>query len=520
MDKKLNDRFSRQKMIQKIIKEHTKTNYKYLDPEPDGYIIPEGPTEKTLKISQNYLKSNLPKYNSDNIFDLNLPETAPYTLDYTRNGKYLIIGGEKGNISIMDWRKKNLIIDFEVEKKINDVKFLQNETMFAAAQDDMLNIYDNQGIELHALDFIPSPLFLEYLPYHFLLVSALKNNYIKYLDISMGKIVSEIKTKNGIISCFCQNQQNAVIASGHSNGILNLWTPNFSEPVVKMFAHSNRINSVSIDNDGYTLITCGNEQKMKIWDLRNSYKEIYTYFNPNTVICNTVSQKNLLAIGYGNVIEIWKDYSKSKQKEPYMKHRFSNNKIKSKKMKFINFEDFLGIGTNFGFSQISVPGSAFANFDTFENNRYETKNQRRENEIKNLLEKIPYNMITINTNLINKVDPRSKKVIEKEKEEEDKLKAQKILEKQKKKIKMRLKNKAQHDKILKDFERNQKLRSKLKAMIELQDNKKNKEKSIIKNEVKIIKNFIDDFDPELYVQEKEKIEEDEDEMEENEENSK
>ena len=259
---------------------------------------------------------------------------------------------------------------------------------------------------------------------------------------------------------------------------------------------------------------------MKIWDLRNSYKEIYTYFNPNTVICNTVSQKNLLAIGYGNVIEVWKDYSKSKQKEPYMKHRFSNNKIKSKKMKFVNFEDFLGIGTNFGFSQISVPGSAFANFDTFENNPYETKNQRRENEVKNLLEKIPYNMITINTNLINKVDPRSKKVIEKEKEEEDKIKAQKILEKQKKKIKMRLKNKAQHDKILKDFERNQKLRSKLKAMIELQDNKKNKEKSVIKNEVKIIKNFIDDFDPELYVQEKEKIEDDEDEIEENEDNSK
>ena len=44
-------------MIQKIIKEHTKTNYKYLDPEPDGYIIPEGPTEKTLKINQNYLQT-------------------------------------------------------------------------------------------------------------------------------------------------------------------------------------------------------------------------------------------------------------------------------------------------------------------------------------------------------------------------------------------------------------------------------------------------------------------------------
>jgi len=52
-------------------------------------------------------------------------------------------------------------------------------------------------------------------------------------------------------------------------------------------------------------------------------------------------------------------------------------------MKFVNFEDYLGIGHNFGYSSILIPGASEANFDTFENNPYQTKKQRQNTEIKN-----------------------------------------------------------------------------------------------------------------------------------------
>ena len=165
---------------------------------------------------------------------------------------------------------------------------------------------------------------------------------------------------------------------------------------------------------------------MKIWDLRNSYKCVYEYYNPNPATFVTISQKGLLAVSYNNVIEIWKDFALSKQKEPYMKHHFKNNKTKTKSLKFINFEDFLRCGTNIGFSSIIVPRSGLANFDTFENNPYETKNQRKENEIKNLLEKIPHNMISLDPYKLNTIDPRSKKVIEKERIEMQKNKVEEI----------------------------------------------------------------------------------------------
>ena len=503
-DKKFNDRMNRKIKIEKIIKENNKLNYKYLDNEPDGYIIPENKNEKTLKYSQDYLKSVLPKYNSDNIFDLELPEYGPINIDYTKNGKYLLMGGEKGNISMMDWKEKNLILEFSVETKINAIKFLQNDSMFAVGQSDYLYIYDNQGIELHSLDFIPSPIFLEFLPFHFLLVSALKNNKIKYLDISIGQIVSEIKTNSGIISCLTQNPNNAVIISGHSNGLIQMWTPNYGNTlVVKIFAHSSGINSCCVDLEGNYLTTIGNDSKMKIWDLRNSYKSLYEYYNPSIANNVTISQKGLLAVSYSNVIEIWKDFALSKQKEPYMKHHFKDNKTKTKSLKFVNFEDFLGCGNNLGFSSIIVPGSGIANFDTFENNPYETKNQKKEKEIKNLLEKIPYNMINIDPYKLNNINIRSNKVIEKEKIEQQKEKVEKILNKEKKKIKKRIKNKEKHDLIIKQLEKNQKIRKKMQAMIELQHDKKIKEKKQIKREVEILQNFADDFDPALYVKQNE-----------------
>src|SRR5574344_1327991 len=98
-DKKLNDQIHRNAKINKILSKETKRNYQYLENEPDGYLLPENENEKTLKVTQSYLKQTLPKYNADNIFDLNLEDHSPYYIDYTRNGKYLLLGGEQGHIS-------------------------------------------------------------------------------------------------------------------------------------------------------------------------------------------------------------------------------------------------------------------------------------------------------------------------------------------------------------------------------------------------------------------------------------
>jgi len=50
--------------------------------------------------------------------------------------------------------------------------------MFATAQKKHVFIYDNTGMELHCLKDHYKPTHLQFLPYHFLLVSAVSNNFV------------------------------------------------------------------------------------------------------------------------------------------------------------------------------------------------------------------------------------------------------------------------------------------------------------------------------------------------------
>lgn len=81
----------------------------------------------------------------------------------------------------MDALKQDLICEFHAEDRVYDCTFLHDWDMFAAAQNKYLHIYDSQGTELHCMRTIRKPRFLEFLPYHYLLVSISDYGIIDYL---------------------------------------------------------------------------------------------------------------------------------------------------------------------------------------------------------------------------------------------------------------------------------------------------------------------------------------------------
>jgi U3 small nucleolar RNA-associated protein 7 len=63
------------------------------------------------------------------------------------------------------------------------------------AQKKYTYIYDKNGTEIHCLKKHIFPKFLEFLPYHFLLVSVGKSSLLNYQDVSTGSLIASIKVE-------------------------------------------------------------------------------------------------------------------------------------------------------------------------------------------------------------------------------------------------------------------------------------------------------------------------------------
>ncbi|RMZ94588.1 WD repeat-containing 46 [Brachionus plicatilis] len=381
-------------------------------------------------INQRSIVENVDLFSAQKYFELNLDKFGPYRLNYTRNGRHLLIGGSQGHVASFDWQTKKLHSEINVMEKINDVKWLHTETMYAVAQRQWTYIYDNQGIELHCLKILDRVTRLEFLPYHFLLSSINECGYLSYIDVSLGKKVAGFSTAHGRCDVMGQNPTNAIIHLGHHNGVVTLWSPNVKEPLVKMLCHKAAVKSLAVNQTGNYMITSSLDHLLNVWDLR-TYKQLKSIKLNAGASSLAFSQKNLIAAGLRNEVVIFKDdFIKLNEEEIeaeeqyiedmtpndiYLKHRINNANIQN--LQFCPFEDVLGVGHSYGISSLLVPGSAEANFDAMEANPYESKNQRKQWEVKALLEKIQPELISLDPFKLKQVDRKTleEKMIERNK---------------------------------------------------------------------------------------------------------
>ena len=162
---------------------------------------------------------------------------------------------------------------------------------------------------------------------------------------------------------------------------------------MKIRAHYGPVSALAC-HDQMNIVTAGGEGKWKIWDMRKADKPVsaYSYRGapPSSI---DVSQCGMIGIGNGVRVSVYPSEAfKQKVKSPFLTHSVPNG-VNS--VRFCPFEDLLLLGKNNGIGSMLVPGSGSGEFDSFNNNPFETRTQRREGEVRALIEKLRPDMISL-----------------------------------------------------------------------------------------------------------------------------
>ena len=191
-----------------------------------------------------------------------------------------------------------------------------------------------------------------------------------------------------------------------------------------MLCHKSALKSLAINQNGNYMITSGLDHLLNVWDLR-TYKQLGAIKLDGGASHLAFSQKNLVAASIRNEVQIYNNILHEPQSDEitvqpltgsmvYMNHT-TRGLINS--VQFCPYEDVLGMGYSTGFSSILVPGAGEPNFDALEANPYESKSQRKQWEVKALLEKIQPELINLDPFKLRQIDQKTlqEKLVERNK---------------------------------------------------------------------------------------------------------
>jgi len=305
---------------------------------------------------------------------------GPYKTKYTQSGGSVLYIGQN-RAAMVNTVTLESMCDREIDDRVWDGVFLHRDTFWALAQSKCVYVYDQNGVEVHALREHSNVRGLTYLQDHFLLGTLTHKGVLRYQDTTIGKLVSEIDTKSRGSPIVHDRTNGVVYLAGKECGSITLWSPRTTEYLAKVSASKAQVRHIRVSECGRVLVTAS-KNEVCTWDIRNMYKATGRKTYAHKISAVDISQKNIIAIGQKNTVEIvrMKDSANSAM-QTVLSHYTGKKRVSS--LAFMPYEDILTVGTEHGIENIVVPGSALETYRRNENPRASKKEKKEYRSKKN-----------------------------------------------------------------------------------------------------------------------------------------
>ncbi|KAI5162819.1 U3 small nucleolar RNA-associated protein 7 [Nematocida ausubeli] len=326
-------------------------------------------------------------------------DNGPYTIRYSPSGDTVLYLGME-EVKSVNTLGMNVNAEIYLKDRIYDGTFLHSGEFYALAQSKAVYIYDKVGVELHVVREARDVRSIKFLQDHFLLASISENGYLRYQDTTIGKCVSEIKTKERNSKVEVDRTNGMVYLTG-SSGTVSLWSPRAPEYLAKVLCHRSKVEHCKVSDDGRVMYTASRNE-IKTWDIRNTFKPLSEMAMPGLVREMGVCQTGKLAVAQKSSVLV---YSQSLQ--PEIQHHTGRDLATS--LTFMPYEDILAVGSKSGIENIIVPGAGLPTYRRNENPHVSRK-EKKNSEVRRILEKIPADMISLE----NEIGTEMKNIFEEE----------------------------------------------------------------------------------------------------------
>ena len=110
-DRKLRGQLRQEERLATNAQESAAGVNRWLAGEDAGGLEPEGELEETWRLKQDDIVRHVEVGAAAKRFDLNLPEAGPYSMGYSRDGRWLLLGGRRGHLAMLDWSRGKLVCE-------------------------------------------------------------------------------------------------------------------------------------------------------------------------------------------------------------------------------------------------------------------------------------------------------------------------------------------------------------------------------------------------------------------------